>query len=271
MAPVGNFAGDCGVPTSAGPALNLAIKALAPLGSPRSEISHKLHLCRRESGATQAPFADVPSGTRRRGRRVARLLRDTECRAAPPHLEEGGARPRRDVTAPGTGGGSPGGARAGATGGVAREEGEKKKTQQNPDHSHSREISSQPGSQLGLAPAPRIPQPGPERGALGLRREAGAGRAVRGGDPAGASEAGGKRPRGPRLKRAACAGADAARSLARSRLPACLAAGAAAEAGREQRREQRAAGGWRRLPAAPEPVPRRGRGAALSPPEPQHG
>lgn len=126
-----------------------------------------------------------------------------------PHLEEVGARPRRDVTAPGTSCGSLGGAR-----------GPQGAWPERPDH--SREISPQPGPNSSSHP------PVDSTSVLSAARSAskgvcaGGGLAVR--DPAGASAASGSDP--------GWGGVRTVRTRGRRSHPP---AGAAAEAGCEER------------------------------------
>lgn len=217
---------DCGVPTFAGPALNFEIKALAPLVF---SSFPQLHPCRKEEQDTPGSLRGTPSAPvwdPTPARQLPRAPRRTRAHSSP-HLEEGGARPRRDVTAPGTSCGSQGGARG------PRGRGRKK--------SHTILARFRPSRVPALGAPARALHPGLEQGALGVCGSGcGAGQPV----PPRRAEATGNRGGGRRV-----------RTRGRRSLPP---AGTAAETGREERRSA-LAGGWRLLPAAPEPVHRRGR------------
>lgn len=220
------------------PALNFEARVLAPLSCPLLDLSQATSLQEKKVGPAgltlQGPLR-YPHGT---GSQLSRISGRPSA-GGPPHLEEGGARPRRDVTAPGTRGGSLGGARGpqGAWPGKPRP--------------FSRDFA--PAGSRFSSPRARGFHLVLERGALRLRlRGSGCGLSVR--DPAGASADGERKQPGERgpvrtvRRRGSCSP-----PLARA------GAEAAAEAGREELRSSPLAGGWRRLPGAPEPVHRRGR------------
>lgn len=112
-----------------GLALNFEATVLAPLVILFLDLTSDI--MQKRKWATGTHFAEPLWNLCGTGSQLSRISGTPSARS-PPHLEEGGARPRCDVTAPGTGCGRLGGARGlqGAWPG-------------SPDH--SREISPQPG------------------------------------------------------------------------------------------------------------------------------
>lgn len=229
------------------PALNFEARVLAPLSCPLLDLSQATSLQEKKVGPAgltlQGPLR-YPHGT---GSQLSRISGRPSA-GGPPHLEEGGAPPRRDVTAPGTRGGSLGGARGpqGAWPG-------------SPDH--SREISPQPG-RGSLHPGP-VGSTSFSSVARSASASEGVGVGCRCETPRVPQPTGSGRSPGSVAQCALCAGADPARPRLPGPGPRLRPRPGVRSCGA---RRSRADGG-----ASPARLSRCTEGAALSPPEPQHG